>query len=268
MPGNLREIAKSSVLGVGAATVTAYSAAKIADLFGLNLDPHVVGEILYKRDIPFIAGATVGIGQNLLLLAKTLKKLEGKTSPGDIFEVMHNEDGSITAEVACIDGRIQTKTGAVMAGFGLVGSEVTGVAVASAIANKVGDEDPVGQFATGYFLGSNFISNGLSFLLLCNEVGKIADQYPDEKVNVNIRFHNEGCGAQATTNPVIYWAKFVKHWPLLADVLSAPNVATGYAVTNTAINVLTGLRYGGRVSVRACLGPSEIVEIGGEPQHS
>ena len=96
--------------------------------FCQDLGPQFVETINKGGPAVFGLGALFGVGKNLLLIKKTLKALEKKTSPstGHVFETITDENGrqKKVFNIHCSDFRVIDKTGGDFPGsFAMFGAE-------------------------------------------------------------------------------------------------------------------------------------------------
>jgi len=226
-----------------------------------DLSSAAIHEIWNKASqgpVPFLGGVVVGWLKNEVLINRTLKNLQGKTSQGTEKPLYKETDGTRVAKITCVDARRFSKSGGAIPGsFAVLGSEITSVLSAAAISAMTPDANPVAQFATGYIVGSNISTELRSHIGLFSQIDKIVRharvEDPHARVKILMEDHWDGCGAQGFTNIASYLAKFKLHNLKLADFLGLPNEVLGYLYVNSVISPLVAARYGGQVSLTASL---------------
>ncbi len=213
-----------------------------------------------KHGGSFVTGLATGILKNAVLIGSTLKNLQGKTEGGDYQPMREDADGTLTFQVPCVDKRRINKSGGAVAGsFGPMGSEFVGLAKAMLVQGFL-PNNILGDFATGYFLGGNILTEIYSHANLLGEVIKIASnpEYKNRRIKIEMMDHWDGCGAEGFTSPLTYLLKFKAHKLTLADLNALPNEVAGYIYVNGVLSPLIGLLSGGRVSLSAVLKHSEM----------
>lgn len=217
-----------------------------------------------QHEGPFIAGFATGMVQNAILIGSTLKNLNGKTEAGNYQPIRQDSDGTFVFQLACVDKRRADKSGTALPGsFGPMGAEFIGLAAAM-MTQGIAPNTVLGDFATGYFLGSNILTEAYSHLALLGEIGKLAtnSSYKGHRLKIEMMDHWDGCGAEGFTNPLTYLLKFKGHKLTLADLTALPNEVAGYIYVNGFLGPAIGILSGGRISLSAVLKHSEMVKTG------
>jgi len=228
--------------------------------FGFHTSDEMKASIHHLTDAAlkggsFVGGLATGIVQNLVLIGSTLKKLGGKTEAGNYEPVRKESDGTCVFQMPCIDKRRLDKRGPAVAGaFGPMGAEFIGLTGAM-VAQGIAPNTLLGDFATGYFLGSNIFTEAYSHLAIFKELGRLAkdSKYTNHRIKVEMMDHWDGCGAEGFTNPITYWLKFKAHKLTLADLTALPNEVAGYIYINAILGPAIGILSGGRISLSAIL---------------
>ncbi len=220
----------------------------------IKLSQHHLVETAIKGG-SFAIGLATGIAQNAVLIKSTLNSISGKTEAGNYQPARKESDGTHVFQMACIDGRRIDKKGAAVAGsYGPLGSAFIGL-TGSMIAQGVAPNTILGDFATGYFLGSNILTEAYSHLAIFKEIGRLAkdSKNSDHRIKIEMMDHWDGCGAEGFTNPLTYWLKFKAHKLTLADLTVLPNEIAGYIYVNAILSPAIGILSGGRISLSAVL---------------
>lgn len=214
--------------------------------------------------VPFLAGAGVGLIKNYAFFSKTLKNLDGKTTPGTMLPMKVWQDKStVEAQISCIDiRRLDGSGGAIPGSYAVLGSELTSLLMAGMVGKLTSDANPVAQFMVGYNVGANVLSEGHAIYGLLSQISSIVKRAkvqtgnPNVRVRITMKDHWDGCGAQGYTSIASYLAKFNLHnHPKIgkfgiADLIGLPNEILGYMFVNSMAPVMAVLS-GGRVSLSA-----------------
>ncbi|MCL4364542.1 hypothetical protein M1328_04880 [Patescibacteria group bacterium] len=229
---------------------------------------NMIGERFRSGPEPFLAGLITGGIKNAASIALTLKNLEGKTEGGTMAPLRRNKDGTVVAQITCVDTRRYEKTGGAIPGsFAVLGSEFTSILMAAGVNSLVNSllpgDNPIGNFLVGYNVGANILTEGHALVGLIGQMVKIVkrahQEYPGSRVKLIMEDHWDGCGAEGFTSIASFIAKFGLHNKFhLADLLGAPNEIFGYAVVNTVLSPLVAILSGGQVSLNASVKHSQM----------
>lgn len=208
--------------------------------------------------VPFGIGVTAGVAKNAVLIKKTLDQLkDGKTGPGTSFPMATDLDGTKVFHITCVDARREDNSGGALPGsFAVLGAEIRSIIEAGFNAKLLSPLSPIlGDFAAGYYFGSNIITGIQAHYQLAHEIRKCMVQAraedPNARIKIQMEDHWDGCGAQGFTSIPSYVAKFKWHNKPLADFIGLPNEVLGYVWANSVLPLIVGTLTKGQVSFGA-----------------